>query len=185
MPLPSNSIHQLLPSEFLYHLIYSREKKNEKIEIDWNWLLVYYQHPMGWNNLWKNGVFVKYFYSIIICAKWWIVRKLKKYLVKTKVFSKIEWFFKSDSTQLCIVRLYGGIDSICLAFTMAIYFPSEWYLLRISLPIQKLVDFSFSNCVKKEISPRCNCLWEEGTLISLINVEVGINVEGVQKLPNH
>ena len=24
-----------------------------------------------------------------------------------------------------------------------------------------------------------------GTLISLINVEVGINVEGVQKLPNH
>ena len=25
----------------------------------------------------------------------------------------------------------------------------------------------------------------EGTLISLINVEVGINVEGVQKLPNH
>ena len=26
---------------------------------------------------------------------------------------------------------------------------------------------------------------EQNTLISLINVEVGINVEGVQKLPNH
>ena len=106
-------------------------------------------------------VFVTYFYSIIMCAKWWIVRKLKKYLVKTKVFGKIEWFFKSDSTPLCIVRLYGGIDSICLAFTMAIYFPSEM-VSTISLPIQKLVDFSFSNCENKEISPRCNCLWEDG-----------------------
>ena len=104
---------------------------------------------------------MKYSYSIITCAKWWIVRKLKKYLVKTKVFWKIEWFFKSDSTPLCIVRPYGGIDSICLAFTMAIYFPSEM-VSTISLPIQKLVDFSFSNCVKNEISPRCNCLWEEG-----------------------
>ena len=26
---------------------------------------------------------------------------------------------------------------------------------------------------------------DTGTLISLINVELGINVEGVQKLPNH
>ena len=91
------------------------------------------------------------------------MRKLKKYLVKTKVFWKIEWFFKSDSTPLCIVRLYGGIDSICLAFTMAISFPSEM-VSTISLPIQKLVDFSFSNCVKKEISPRCNYLWKAGTI---------------------
>ena len=66
MPLPSNSIHQLLPSEFLYHLIYSREKKNEKIEIDWNWLLVYYQHPMGWNNLWRNVLIHRGFSEIFL-----------------------------------------------------------------------------------------------------------------------
>ena len=53
--------------------------------------------------------------------------------------------------------------------------------------------FSMPDCYKICLRQMLGCLTSndapgdlcKSTLISLINVEVGINVEGVQKLPNH
>ena len=70
IPLPSNSIHQLLPSEFLYHLRSSKEKrmKRQKLtEIDYQstssiqWGEIIYDDTYLY--VW---VFVKYFHSIIM-----------------------------------------------------------------------------------------------------------------------
>ena len=57
-------------------------------------------------------------------------------------------------------------------------------LFYINLGIAIIFDFFCLQNFSK-INKRTPTFIPESTLISLISVEVGINVEGVQKLPNH
>ena len=61
-----------------------------------------------------------------------------------------------------------GLDTVLAFFS----FNSDFFML-------KLKSIHFSNSVVHDLH-----FIKQGTLISLITVEVGINVEGVQKLQN-
>ena len=56
--------------------------------------------------------------------------------------------------------------------------------IKVHLPISHHKGARFFLDVHSYLFPK-RFILRIGTLISLINVEVGINVEGVQNLPNH